>query len=127
MRSFPLNAQFFIDGQTKFTDGATVSRQINLMATPSKKKDKSAVPMIQNCMENVLELFKDEADIAKFLRMKLDIMEEYQSEMTAQNYKDIDRTIQNYAGIAALGRRMGLNDKEYVIKNVMMDQLRRNE
>ena len=67
------------------------------MTTPAKKKDKSAVPMVQNCMTNVLELFKDDGDIDKFLRMKLDAMIDLEKDLVSQNYKDIDRTIQNYA------------------------------
>ena len=40
VRTLNVSAQFVIDGQTKFGDGATVTRQINLMTTPDKKKDK---------------------------------------------------------------------------------------
>lgn len=127
IRSLKVNGQFVIDWQTKFFDWATVTRQINLMTTPDKKLDKIYAKDLQNCMQNVLDIFKENDDIDKFLKKKSEVIDEYQETFGDKNYHDADRVIQNYSGIIALWRWMWLIDFEPILKDWMVRQLERDE
>lgn len=129
--------QFAFDWQTKFSDWATVSRQIALMTTPHKKWSELALKKlkrdsewnIQNILWNVLDMLPNTKSINKFMELWDDIWIQYAANINDSwvDISDCDRIAKSYALLWAMCRTMGLDQYEKHIIDVMFDQIARDE
>ena len=129
--------QFVFDGQTKFSDWATVSRQIALMTTPHRKGNELALKKlkrdndgnIQNVLWSILDLLPNQKAINQFIELHGDVWRQY-TKIINDSWADIsdgERIAKWYAMLWTMCRTMGLNQYEQYITEVMMDQIIRDE
>lgn len=128
MVSMPANWQYIFDWQTKFSDWAAVSRNINIMTNPKLKWDLSAKAYFKNnILWNVLDIFPSLSDAKKFIEFRILVEADVISMFEKENYTEKARTIQIYSWLIALWRHLWLDEYESVLIESLKWQLTRDE
>lgn len=126
--SFQIIWQFIFDWQTKFADTATITRQINLMTTPWKRKALKWYNEIKwNILKKVLRIFPESDDIDEFIDKRYEKYDETMKLLNNQEFQEKSRVVQNYCWLLCLSDKLWLSKYNEYIINAMMDQLKRDE
>lgn len=105
------NWQLIIDGQSRFSDSATVSRTIILSTIPQYKWDQDILTKYNEpVLPQLINAFKDENDFNEYLKIQAHEKEELHKKYSDSFFVDANRILYNYSLFSAFVKYLWCHD-----------------